>query len=272
MNDPDKGWQPDGFPPYLQHSAAKFCNVAGISFIQPADLMNDTYDLPVEVASAVRSLRHQGVVVQLLVGGQISRGWGQLEANPAKAAAKALELMMKYDCGIEVDNEEGGSSAGVIKFVQLCHAGKPSGTHISMDVGGTPGGEQVVVIQGAIDALDWVNMMVSSPIYDQANSVGFGHGDGIPYNKMTVAYYAGNWVNNCKSVGSASNNGDTAAGIALFKRFGLKGLSIWAVGGQSYALCPTDDAPGFSEAMLELGVIEPFVEPLDSEAISPRIA
>merc|ERR1712164_92632 len=46
VNDPHKGWQPTGFPKYLQHSAANYTNVAGISFIQPADLMNDSYDLP----------------------------------------------------------------------------------------------------------------------------------------------------------------------------------------------------------------------------------
>merc|ERR1711976_787045 len=43
------------------------------------------------------------------------------------------------------------------------------------------------------------------------------------------------------------------AGLALFKKYGLKGLSIWAVGGMSYHNCKTDDAPGFSEAVQALG-------------------
>lgn len=243
MNDPAKGWQPTGWPEYLQHSAANYTNVAGISFIQPKDLMNDSYDLPAEVASAVRSLRTQGVAVQLLVGGEVANGWNELEANPGQAANKALDLMHKYDCGIEVDCEAGGDGAGIVKFIEICAKGKPNGTYISMDVGGTPNGEQKTVIQGAMDSLDWVNMMVSAPAYDQGNSVHFGHLDGIPFNKMTIAYYAGTWVDNCNSVGSPGDNGDTAAGIALFHKNGLKGLSIWAVGGASYSNCKTNDAP-----------------------------
>lgn len=68
MNDPNNGWQATGFPPYLLQDAAKYMNVAGISFIQPADLVNDSYDLPPEVGNAVQVLRKQGVEVQLLVG------------------------------------------------------------------------------------------------------------------------------------------------------------------------------------------------------------
>ena len=110
MNDPKDGWQETGFPPYLQHDAAKYMNVAGISFIQPADLMNDAYDLPPQVANAVKILRSQGVQVQLLIGGQVSRGWDELQANPQKASSKAIELMKKYDCGMQIDNEAGGDA------------------------------------------------------------------------------------------------------------------------------------------------------------------
>ena len=81
-------------------------------------------------------LRKQGVAVQLLVGGQISQGWGDLSANPEKAAANALVLMKKYDCGIEIDCEGGGDSAGIIKFIQLCAKSKPNSTYMSMDVAG----------------------------------------------------------------------------------------------------------------------------------------
>jgi len=252
VNDPVDGWQADGFPEYLQHSAAKYMNVAGISFIQPSDLMNDAYDLPGEVANAVQVLRKQGVAVQLLVGGQISSGWGQLQGNPEKAAANAIALMKKYDCGIEVDNEGGGDSSGLVKFIQLCAAGKPQGTYMSMDVAGTPSGPQRKVIQGAIDSLAWVNMMVSNPGYDQDNSVKFGNQYGVPFEKLTVAYYAGTWVNNCNTMDSGV--GGTGAGKKLFDKYHLKGLSIWAVGGMSYTNCPTDDAPGFSQAVQALGV------------------
>ena len=105
INDPNKGWQPSGWTDYLQHRAAEYTNVAGISFIQPADLMNDAYDLPTQVAAAVATLRSQGVAAQLLVGGEVSKGWSELTANPDKAAAKAVELMKKHDCGIELDCE-----------------------------------------------------------------------------------------------------------------------------------------------------------------------
>ena len=187
VNDPAKGWQPSGWPAYLQHSAANYTNVAGISFIQPADLMNQSYELPSEVAAAVTSLRKQGVAVQLLVGGEISKGWSELSTNPEQAAAKAIALMKKYDCGIEVDCEGGGASiSGLVKFIQLCYAGKPSGVHLSMDVAGTPKGVQKGVIAGAIQWLDWVNSMVSAPAYDQGNSVHYSHADGVPYDKITV--------------------------------------------------------------------------------------
>merc|ERR1712113_1162540 len=116
-------------------------------------------------------------------------GWAQLQANPEKAAEKAISLMKKHDCGIEVDNEAGGDTVGLIKFIQLCSSGKPNRTHISMDVAGTPTGAQRAVIKGGIDSLDWVNLMVSNPGCDQENSVKFGHQYGIPYNKITVAYY-----------------------------------------------------------------------------------
>jgi len=250
INDPNKGWQPSGFPEYLQHSAANYTNCAGISFIQPADLMNTSYDLPSQVANAVRLLRQQGVAVQLLLGGELSRGWGQLEANPEQAAAKAVALMTRHDCGIEIDNEAGGDATGLIKFIELCDAGKPSGVHLSMDVAGTPNGIQKAVIASAIDRLDWVNLMVSAPAYDQGLSVGYGHTDGVPYNKLMVAYYAGTWVDNCNSIGSGS--GSIGAGIKLFDQYGLKGLSIWAVGGASYSGCSTTDAKGFSAALTRL--------------------
>lgn len=247
INDPNNGWQPTGWPDYLQHSAANYTNVAGISFIQPADLMNDAYDLPAEVAAAVATLRKQGVIAQLLVGGEVSHGWPSLIANPQKAAAKAIELMKKHDCGIEIDCEAGGDSAGLVKFLELCYAGKPNGTKLSMDVAGTPKGIQRGVIQGGIQWLDWVNLMVSAPAYDQDNSVAYGHADGVPYNKLTVAYYAGTWVDNCNSIGSGA--GTLGAGFELFDRYGLKGLSIWAVGGASYSGCSTTDAKGFSAAL-----------------------
>lgn len=259
VNDPSKGWQADGFPQYLQESAAKYMNVAGISFIQPSNLMDNTYDLPDKVGNAVQVLRKQGVAVQLLVGGEISSGWNQLQANPEKAAANAIALMKKYDCGIEVDNESGGDSAGLIKFIQLCSIGKPKGTFLSMDVGGTPTKSQRAVIMGAIASLDWVNMMVSNPGYDQENSVKFGHQFGVPYEKLTVAYYAGTWVDNCNKMDSGV--GGTLAGLSLFKKYGLKGLSIWAVGGMSYHNCKTDDAPGFSEALVQLDARNPLLPP-----------
>jgi len=177
----------------------------------------------------------------------LQRPWA--ERQPA--ATNAIALMKKYDCGIEVDNEAGGDTAGLIKFIQLCYTGRPSGTHMSMDVAGTPSGTQRAVIKGAIDSLDWVNLMVSNPGYDQENSVKFGHQYGVPYEKLTVAYYAGTWVDNCNKMDSGV--GGTKAGLALFKKYGLKGLSIWAVGGMSYHNCKTDDAPGFSEAVAALG-------------------
>ena len=117
INDPSAGYQPTGWPQYLQTDAAKYMNVAGISFIQPSDLLNPSYDLPAQVAAAVKSLRSQGVTVQLLIGGEISNGWPQLISNPIKAANKSIELMKKYDCGIEIDNEAGGDSSAFIKAV-----------------------------------------------------------------------------------------------------------------------------------------------------------
>ena len=253
INDPVKGFQPTGWPQYLQTDAAKYMNVAGISFIQPADLMNDAYVLPSNVSAAVKSLRKQGVYVQLLVGGEVSHGWPQLSADPSKAAANALKLMHAHDVGIEVDDEAGGNTAGIVQFIKLLAKGKPSTTHLSMDVSGTPTGYQKDIIQGAIADLDWVNLMVSTPTYDQSNSVTYAHKDGVPYDKITVAYYAGTWVNNCNTMGSASNVGDTANGVALVKKRGLKGLSIWAVGGASYANCKSTDAPGFSAVVKALG-------------------
>ena len=73
-----------------------------------------------------------------------------------------------------------------------------------MDVAGTPTGVQRGVIAGAIQWLDWVNSMVSAPAYDQGNSVHYSHVDGVPYDKITVAYYAGTWVNNCNAIGGAA--------------------------------------------------------------------
>lgn len=118
INDPSAGYQPSGWPQYLQTNASQYCNVAGISFIQPSDLMNTSYDLPPQVATAVKSLRSQGVTVQILVGGEISTGWPQLQKNPTQAANKAIEIMKKYDCGIEIDNEAGGDSSGTISFIK----------------------------------------------------------------------------------------------------------------------------------------------------------
>merc|ERR1719230_283105 len=194
-------------------------NVAGISFIQPADLVNAAYDLPAKVGNAVKILRSQGVQVQLLVGGQVSRGWGDLQANPQQAATNAIKLMKKYDCGIQVDNEAGGDSKGTIDFIKLCYAGKPDTVHLSMDVAGTPSGFQRAVFNGAMEELQFVNMMVSAPQYDQSNSVNFGHQYGIPYEKLTVAYYAGTWVNNCNSMGDASKYENLAYGASLVNKF-----------------------------------------------------
>jgi hypothetical protein len=260
INDIDKGYEPEGFPEYLQKNASAYTNVAGVSFIQPSDLMNAKYDLPAKVGSAILSMRKQGVAVQLLVGGELSAGWSNLASNPETAAANAIALMHKYGCGIEVDDEAGGSGSGLVKFVQLCHAGKPDGAYISMDVGGTPNGIQKAIIAGAIDSLDWVNLMVSQPSYDQGNSVTFGHADGIPYNKMLVAYYAGTWVDNCNTIGSGP--GSIGAGLKLFHKYGLKGLSIWAVmKGGSYNNCKTADAPGFAAALAALRAPTPAPAP-----------
>lgn len=263
INDPNKGYQATGFPDYLLKDAAKYMNVAGISFIQPSDLMNDAYDLPAKVGNAVTILRGQGVAVQLLVGGQISSGWDALQGNPQKASGKAIELMKKYDCGIQVDNEAGGNSAGLIEFIKLCYEGKPTTVHLSMDVAGTPHGAQREVIKGAIDYLQFVNLMVSSPQYDQKMSVNFGHQYGIPYEKITVAYYAGTWVDNCNNMGDAGPCPQMGGpgcqtlgyGNSLAHKMGLKGLSIWAVGGASYANCPTgtDGPKGFADTMVALG-------------------
>lgn len=52
--------------------------------------------------------------MQLLVGGEVSQGWSDLQANPEKAAAKAVSLMTKYQCGIEVDDEAGGDAGKVL--------------------------------------------------------------------------------------------------------------------------------------------------------------
>jgi len=255
MNDPNDGFQETGFPPYLLTDAAKYMNVAGISFIQPADLVNDAYDLPEKVGNAVQILRSQGVQVQLLVGGQVSHGWSNLQANPQQAANNAIKLMKKYDCGIQVDNEAGGDSDGTIKFIKLCYAGKPDSTHLSMDVGGTPDGFQQAVFNGAMDQLQFVNMMVSAPQYDQGNSVKFGLQYGIPAEKLTVAYYAGTWVDNCNSIGSSDSYQNLGYGKTLVDKYGLKGLTVWAVGGASYANCPlsTDGPQGFAETMVALG-------------------
>jgi hypothetical protein len=92
VNDPTKGFQEEGFPEYLQTSAAKYTNVAGVSFLQPSELMDANYDLPAKVGWVVQTLRKQGVAVQLLVGGEISRGWSELTANPKQAAKKAIEV------------------------------------------------------------------------------------------------------------------------------------------------------------------------------------
>jgi len=253
INDPAAGYQPSGWPTYLATNASQYTNVAGISFIQPSDLMNSNYDLPQPVGAAVHSLRKQGVAVQLLVGGEISNGWSQLKSNPAAAARTAIALMKKYDCGLEIDDEEGGNSAGLISFIKAVAAGKPSSVHLSIDVAGTPTGDQIAVTKGAINALEWINLMVSNPFYDQSNSMNFAKADGFPLNKLLLAYYAGTWVNNCNSVGSSSSPGDTARGLQLVQQNGLKGLSIWAVGGASYGGCGTGDAPGFAQAMKVLG-------------------
>ena len=257
VNDITDGWQPTGFPPYLQTNATTFTNVAGLSFIQPSDLMNSSYDLPLNLSNTVRSLRKQGILVQLLIGGELSSGWSALEANPTPAANKAVELMIKHDIGIEIDNEDGGDSSGVIKFIELVYSQTNStekgSHHISMDVSGTPTSYQCDVIHACMDKIDWVNLMVSNPAYNQADSIGFAHDDGVPYDKMLVAYYAGNYVMNCETIGTASNYGDTAAGIELVKQYRIRGLSIWAIGGPSYYGCSNDDAPGFVEAMKALG-------------------
>jgi hypothetical protein len=260
INDIDKGWEPEGFPEYLQNNASTYANVIGVSFIQPSDLLNTTYDLRPKVGAAIRLLRKQGVAVQLLVGGELSAGWSALASNPTKGAAKALELMKKYSLGIEVDDEAGGDPAGLVKFIQLCYKSKPKGTYISMDVGGTPNGVQKAIIAGAIDSIDWVNLMVSAPAYDQENSVRFGHNDGIPYDKITVAYYAGTWVDNCNTIGKGP--GSLGAGLELFHKHGLKGLSVWAVmKGGSYANCKNTSAPGFAATLAALRMPTPAPAP-----------
>jgi len=248
INDPAAGYQPTGWPTYMASNASKYTNVAGISFIQPSDLMNPYYDLPTPVAATVNSLRKQGVTVQLLVGGEISTGWSQLKSYPNVAAKNAISLMTKYDCGLEIDDEEGGNTAGLIQFIQSVAGGKPASVHLSIDVAGTPTRDQITVTIATLTLLDWVNLMVSNPSYDQSNSMNFAKADGIPFEKMLLAYYAGTWVNNCQAVGSTANPGDTARGIQLVQENNLKGLSIWAVGGASYGGCGTSDAPGFSQA------------------------
>ena len=70
--DPSAGYQPSGWPEYLQRRAANYTNVAGVSFIQPSDLMNKTFDLSPEVTAVVASLRKQGVTVQLVRTGLFS--------------------------------------------------------------------------------------------------------------------------------------------------------------------------------------------------------
>jgi len=256
INDPVGGYQPSGWTDYLQKNASGYTNVAGISFIQPRDLMNSNFDLPSQVAYAVSSLRKQGVTVQLLLGGQVAYGWAQLKANPDAAAAKALQLMKKYDCGLEVDDEEGGGSAGLISFVNKLASGKPSSVYVSMDLNGTPTGDQVTVAKATLSSLSWIHLMVSNPGYDQSNSMNFAKADGIPTNKMVLAYYAGTWVTNCNTIGTASNVGDTARGIQLVQQNGLKGLSIWAVGGASYGGCGTTEASGFAQAKSILRAFE----------------
>jgi len=252
INDPAAGYQPSGWPSYLANNAAKYTNAAGISFIQPADLMNDTYDLPGQVADAVNSLRRQGVTVQLLLGGEVAYGWSDLKSNPSTAAGKAIQIMKQYDCGLEIDDEEGGNTAGLINFINSVASQKPSGVHITMDVAGTPTQDQVTTARATLNQLSWIHLMVSNPSYDQANSMNFAKADGFPLNKVVLAYYAGTWVNNCNSVGTAGDVGDTARGIQLYQQNGLKGLSIWAVGGASYGGCSTTDAPGFSQALSSL--------------------
>jgi len=252
INDPAAGYQPSGWPEYLAKNASGYTNVAGISFIQPQDLMNSNYDLPSQVGAAVTSLRKQGITVQLLLGGEVANGWAQLKANPDAAATKALQIMKKYDCGLEVDDEEGGGTAGLISFINKLAAGKPSSVYLSLDMNGTPSGDQVTVAKATMGSLSWIHLMVSNPGYDQSNSMNFAKADGIPTNKMVLAYYAGTWVNNCNTVGTESNVGDTARGIQLVQQNGLKGLSIWAVGGASYGGCSTTEAPGFAQAKLKL--------------------
>ena len=259
VNDVITGWQATGFPPYLQTNASTFTNVAGLSFIQPSDLMNVSYQLPVNLSNTISSLRAQDIVVQLLIGGQISRGWAALQANPTQAATKAIELMIQHDIGIEIDNEEGGDSSGIIKFIELIYEeintrGEDS-HHISMDINGTPTSEQVAVINACMKKIDWVNLMVSDPGYNQAYSVEYAYDAGVPVEKMIIGYYAGNDdVSNCNTIGQVTNYGDTAAGLELVERYNTRGLSIWAIGGASYYGCSNDNAPGFVEAMKALGI------------------
>jgi len=166
--------------------------------------------------------------------------------------------MKKYDVGIQIDSENGGGADNIIEFIKLCYKGKPDGVYISMDVNGTPHSDQRAVIAGAIDYLQFVNMMVSSPAYDQANSVHFGHQFGVPYEKLTVAYYAAFQTGNCDQLGAEGDVSTLGYGVSLKERLGLKGLSVWAVGGQSYAGCHGGDSgssgdPGFAQTMTALG-------------------
>eukprot|EP00966_Prymnesium_polylepis_P130880 3026973-Prymnesium_polylepis.1 len=92
--------------------------------------MDSDYDLPTQVGDAVKTLRRQGVAVQLLVGGEVSRGWSALEANPKQAAAKAIELMKKVFLRLDsnMDPDRTRSSYRIlVAAVRLRHRGGQRG-------------------------------------------------------------------------------------------------------------------------------------------------
>jgi hypothetical protein len=226
----DQGYQPEAYPDYIKNNPGDYMNVAGISFIQPSDLMNVNYDLDPQVATVVNELVSKKIIVQLLIGGETSTGWSDLASNPTTAITTAKKLMEKYKIGMEVDNESGSGAEGVITFIEgLRETANKLGTYLSMDVAGTPTADQTAVIKGAINNLDWVNMMVSVPSYDQQNSITYGIKDGIPKNKLLIAFYGGGYIDNCSTMGDETTIGTLAQGLKLKKDNDILGLSVWAI-------------------------------------------
>jgi len=226
----DDGYEPAAYPDYIKNNPGDYMNVAGISFIQPSDLMNVNYDLNPQVATVVKELVSKKIIVQLLIGGEKSTGWPDLAKDPDTAISTAKKLMEKYKIGMEVDNESGSGAEGVIKFIAgLRETATKLGTYLSMDVAGTPIPDQQQVIKGAIHNLDWVNMMVSNPTWDQQKSIDQGIKDGIPKNKLLIGFYGGGYIDNCTTMGDEDTNGTLAQGLKLKKDNNILGLSVWAI-------------------------------------------